>query len=145
MKIEQNQAVVNGKSIKISTKTSVSMCKFIKNRPLKQAESLIKDVISQKIALPIKRYTKNISHKKGNVATGSYPVNLSNAFLGLLNSVKKNAEIKGLNTDSLFITFAKADKAEARYRFGRKGRTKMKATHVSIIVTEKEQTKKEKK
>ncbi len=131
-----NTAVVNAKSVPISTKMSVEICSAVKGKNLVQARRILHDVLNMKRALPIKRFNADLGHKPG-MASGRYPINASKAFLNLLDSVEANAQNKGLNVNDLIIVHAKADKGEARWHFGRKGRAKMKNTHVSLIVEEK--------
>jgi len=135
MKVESNQAALNAKDVTISTKMSVELCGYIKNKKLKDAQKFLDRLVNMKSALPIKRFRRDLSHKKG-MGAGRYPIKVGKEFLNLLNSVQKNAENKGLNTDNLIISYAKADRAEARHRSTRKGRTRMKNTHVSLVVTE---------
>ncbi len=136
MKTNTNQAIINGMSLPISTKNSIEMCNFIRGRSLKSAVSLLNEILVMKRAMPVRRFDKDRGHKRG-IGPGRYPLKLCKVFLVLFDSVKSNAEQKGLNTENLIITIAKANKAEQRYRSGRKGRVKMKNTHVYLEVEEK--------
>ena len=147
MKANTNSAQVNVKCLPSSTKYSVEICNNIRGKTIKRAYRIISDVVNMKRAIPIRRFNFDLGHKPG-LGAASYPVKASGYFLELLDSIKLNAESKGLNSDNLVITFAKADRGRARYRGGRKGRQKAKNTHVHLIVEEKitkENTKKEKK
>ncbi|MBS3175156.1 50S ribosomal protein L22 [Candidatus Woesearchaeota archaeon] len=135
MKSEINSAVVNARSLPISTKYSVEICNFIRYKDLKTARKQIENIVEMKKALPIRRFGWDLGHKK-EVGPGTYPVKAGKHFLQLLDSAKSNAENKGLNGENLVITIAKANKAERRWRAGRKGRVKMKNTHVTIKVEE---------
>ena len=64
-------------------------------------------------------------------------------FIRLLDSLKKNAEQKGLNSDDLVVSVAMANKGPTRMRQGRH-RGQMKNTHILLCAQEQE-TKKEKK
>ena len=136
MEDKKNIATLNGKSLQISTKMSVEICNLIRGRSIPYATRLMQDVVDMRRPIPIKRFNADLAHKPG-MASGRYPVNAAKVFLKLLNSVEANAENKGLNVNSLIISFAKADKGEARWRYGRKGETKMKNTHVQLCVEEK--------
>ena len=137
-----NSAEVNAKSLPISTKYSVEICNFIRNKNFNIARKQIQDIVEMKKALPIRRFGWDLGHKK-EVGPGTYPVKAGKHFLSLLDSVQNNAENKGLNVNNLFITFAKADKAERRWKSGRSGRVKMKNTHVKIMVEERAEQKRE--
>lgn len=131
-----NFATLNARSLPISTKFAIEICKTIKNRQLSNAKKILQDVVDMKRPIRLVRHNADLGHKPG-MGPARYPINSSKMFLKLLNSVEANAENKGLNVNNLIIVFAKADKAEARWRFGRKGRTKMKNTHVQLKVEEK--------
>ncbi len=141
---KNNIAILRGKGIPISTKMSVEICRIIKNKPISKARRILQDVVDMKRPLEFTRFNADLSHKPG-MASGRYPINASKEFLRLLNSVQSNAENKGLNVNNLFVTHAKADKAEARWHSGRSGRTKMKNTHVELIVEERTNVKEGKK
>ena len=138
MENKKNIAEVNVKGLPISTKFSVEICKNIRGKSLKTAYRLLNDVVSLKRAIPFTRFNFDLGHKPG-LGAASFPVKASGYFLTLLDSIKLNAESKGLNSEKLIITFAKADRAEARYRGGRKGRQKAKSTHIKLVVQEKVQ------
>ena len=131
-----NCATLYGKSLTISTKMSVEICDLIRNKPVAKARRLLQDAIDMKRPLPLKRFIADLGHKPG-LGPARYPISACNGFLKLFDSIESNAENKGLNVNNLVIVFAKADKAEARWRYGRKGKTKMKNTHVKLTVEEK--------
>lgn len=131
-----NIAEVYGRSLPISTKFSVEICNAIRYKELSKAKKILDDIISMRRALPIRRYNRDMSHKK-MVGPGRYPIKSSVMFLRLLDSVEANASNKGLDVNNLIINFAKADRAERKWRGGRKGRVSAKNTHVRIIVEER--------
>jgi len=137
MENKTNTAEVYGKSLPISTKISAEICGAIRNRQLSMAKNFLNEIALMKRPLALKKFNRERPHKRGNIAAGRYPVKTAKEFLGLLNSLESNAENKGLDVNSLVISFAKADKAERRWRTGRKGRMKMKNTHVRITVEER--------
>ncbi len=139
---KDNTAVLHGKSLPISTKMSVEICNAIRGKPLARAKSILIDAIEMKRAIPIRRFTWNRCHHKG-VGPGRYLPTASKMFLKLCESIEANAENKGLNVNNLVIVQAKANKAEARWHSGRKGRAKMKSTHIDLIVQEKVSEKRE--
>lgn len=136
MNDKNNTATINVRSLPISTKMTVEICSLVKNKPLFKARRMLQDVVDMKRPIPIKRFNADLCHKPG-MAAGRYPVSASSTFLKLLDSVEANAENKGLNVNNLVIVQAKADRGEARWRYGRKGKAKMKNTHVQLIVEEK--------
>ena len=142
METKTTSAMVKGVSLSMSAKTSFNICNAIRNKPLLRAKTIIQNAVTMKIAIPITRYNMDLGHKKG-MAAGSYPVKAGIEFLKLLNSLQANAENKGLNVNNLYIVHAKADRAETRWRLGRKGRAKAKTTHVELIAEEKQAVTKE--
>ncbi len=139
-----NIASLNAKSVPISTKMSIEICNLIRYRPLSRSRRLLQDVVDMKRAISIRRFNADLGHKPG-MGPGRFPIIASKTFLKLFDSVEANAENKGLNVNNLVITFAKADKGEARWRSGRKGRTKMKNTHIQLVVEERSAETKEAK
>jgi len=132
----KNTASLNVRSLPVSTKISIEICNLIRSRPLVKARRILQDVVDMRRAIPLRRFNADLAHKPG-MAAGRYPINASKIFLGLFDSIEANAENKGLDVNNLFFVYAKADKGEARWRYGRQGKTKMKNTHVKLIVEEK--------
>lgn len=140
-------AIVRGKDLPISTKHAVALCAFIKRKNPQEALILLEKVIRKKIAVPMKG---KIAHKRNmpkGKPSGRYPIKASKEFIKLIKNLVANAIIKGLNTDALIITVAKADIASRRVRATRiaYGRKRFKRTHVFIEASEKEQKPEEKK
>lgn len=129
-------AKINGKDLRISTKQSIEICNFIRNRSVGKAKQLLEQVLKQKIAVPFKIFNTDTGHKPG-MAAGRFPRNASLEILSLLSGVEANAENQGLNKNNLVISKITANKASRGYHFGRKRRIKMKGTHIYIEVAEK--------
>lgn len=124
----------------ISTKVAIEMSNHLRGKRTSAAKASLQRIINQKEALPFKRFTDGLGHKKGNMAAGRYPKKASEAFLQLIENVEANASSKGL-ADELIITSLVANKASTPYHFGRLRRRQMKRTHVEIVVTEDEKPK----
>jgi len=134
--VEEHMAKAIGRSLPISTKTSVEICNFIKKRPLNKAKNLLQSVIDKKAAIPFKRFKGNIGHKKGKIATGGYPENACKEIFKMLESVEANAQFKGLNTSNLIIKSIIANAASRPWHYGRQARRRMKRTNIEIVVEE---------
>jgi large subunit ribosomal protein L22 len=132
------EAKVIGRNLEVSTKHLVEIGSFIKGRKLINAKDLLSKVLEKKVAVPFKRFNKDVGHKKGRIAAGRYPYNASEEVIGLLNSLRANAEAKGLNEADLVINYFSASKGERRWHAGRHRRRKTKSTNVEIRVKEKE-------
>lgn len=134
-KPKKDEASVRSRSLAISTKHSIALCKFIRGKSIEKAISDIGAVLNMKIAVPMKG---EIPHRRGDIMSGRYPKNASHAFLALLKNLAANARQHGVD-ESLPITLAKADIAPRPY--GRFGRYRRKRTHVEIkIAVPKKQT-----
>ncbi|MBI4043778.1 MAG: 50S ribosomal protein L22 [Candidatus Diapherotrites archaeon] len=129
----------------VSFKYSVEICREIKGKKLDKAVSFLENVQEQKAFLPLRRYNKKVGHRKGNsysfVKSGRYPKNACRAWLKLLESVKANADYKGLNADQLLVVHAFASIGFRRYSHQNQGRIsgkrrRRKSTHIEVIVRE---------
>jgi large subunit ribosomal protein L22 len=136
---EKKMARAVGLFLPISGKQAVEICNFLKHRSLNSAKNILNSVLDMKMAIPYKRFNKDIPHRRGIMA-GRYPQNASKEILTILDSVEANANSKGLTKD-LFITHMNAHRAPSA---GRGGRTagQAKRAHVEIIVEEKKVEKK---
>lgn len=129
--VKKTEAVVNAKSLPISTKYSMAICRFIKNKKIGNAIVDLEQVIVKKKAVPMKG---EIPHKKGKgMMSGRYPKKTSEHFVKLLKSLLANANANEI--DNPIIVEAVANLAQRPY--GRFGRTRKKRTHVRLVTKEK--------
>lgn len=141
---KETMARVVGSSLPISTKFSVEICHFIRNKKVSQAKKMLQDVVERKRAVPFKIFNKDLSHKT-KIGPGRFPRNAALHIIELLESAESNAQFKGLNTSELAITHICAHLASRPWRYGRQKRRKSKRTHVEIIVEEKKAKEEKKK
>ena len=141
---KENMARVVGRSLPISTKFSVEVCSFIRNKTTSEAKAILERVKEVKQAIPFKRYKKDLSHKR-KIGPGRYPKKVAIEVIKLLESVEANAQFKGLNTSNLYISHINAHLASRPWHYGRKRRRQMKRTTVEVIVVEQAEAKKESK
>lgn len=127
-----------GRNLSVSTKASVEICNFVRGKRVAAAERMLGLVIKKKQAVPYRRYNRDVCHKASTGCAGRYPVNASREFLNLFNTLKANAENKGLSGDSLIVTFAVANKGPKRWHYGRFRRRQMKSTHIELGARESE-------
>ncbi len=140
---EEHIAKVNGKDLPISTKNSIEVCNFIRNKTVADSKRILQGVLEEKRAIPAKRFNKDRGHKRGRIAAGIYPKNVCRQIMMLLESAEANAQNKGLNVDNLIIKSITVNKASAPWRYGRFRRRKTKRTHISVVVEEVEKKPKE--
>lgn len=132
----EHMAKAIGRGLPISFKQSVEICNFIKGKNINYAKDILKKVSEKKMAVPFKRFKKDLGHKK-KIGAGRFPLKASNELMKLLEAVEANAQFKGLNTSNLTIMHICANKAGKAWHFGRKRRRQMKRTNVEVIVEEK--------
>jgi large subunit ribosomal protein L22 len=123
-------------NLPISTKVSVEICGYLRNRPLEKAKAILNQVINKKMAIPYKRYNRDVGHKPG-IAAGRYPEKAAKHILKVLNAAEAAAENKGLDAKNLIIYDLKANLGTRQQHYGRAIRTQMKRTHIEIGVKEK--------
>lgn len=141
MENQEHFAKAVGRSLPISTKHSIELTRFLRNKDLQKAKDMVSQIIAKKLPVPFKRFTE-VAHKKGPVASGKFPEKAAVEVLKILNSVEANAQFKGLNTANLVIDHICAHKAAKQLHYGRR-RGEMKRTHIEVVV--KEVAKEEKK
>lgn len=98
-----------GKDMPISPKMSREICGMIRGMKVENAIQALEDVADIKRPVPMKRFNKRVSHKKG-VGPGRYPQKAAKAILGVLESAVSNAEYKGLDADSMVIMTVSASR-----------------------------------
>ncbi len=128
-----------------SLKYSLEISRTLKGKMLDASEKFLTDVMNQKTHLPIRTYTKKVPHRKGNAVNGTkagrYPERTCKVWLNLLNTVRVNADVKGLDTKKLQVVHANATVGFQRIHNQAQGRIsgksrKAKSTHIEIIVRE---------
>lgn len=98
-----------GKELHISKKHAHEIASAIKGKKVDDARKFLEGVVSLKQAVPYKRYTRNIPHRKG-MCTGRYPQKAAKEFLLVLKNVESNATYKGLDSENLRITHVSTKK-----------------------------------
>ncbi|MCM2325958.1 MAG: 50S ribosomal protein L22 [Candidatus Woesearchaeota archaeon] len=132
--LKENMARAYGRDLGISTKQSTEICREIRGMKLAKAKKLLSSVIKKEAAISMKRYNRDTAHKTG-MAAGRFPVTAATEILKILNSVESNAQTKGLGKD-LVIVHISAHKAVRPFHHGRKKRSKMKRTHIQVVLEE---------
>ena len=135
-KIKKTEAIVNVKNIPISTKYSIEMCRFIKNKKIENAIYDLEQVYVKKKAIPMRG---EYGHKKGKgMGGGKYPKKASKYFIILLKSLSANAIANGLENPYISEAIANSGpKQMAKF-----GKWQRKRTHIKIIAKEKKVKKK---
>ena len=134
--VKKTEAIVNVVNLPISTKHSIAVCRFIKNKKIENAISELEQVFSLKKAVPMKG---EIPHRKGKgMMSGRYPKKATEHFIKLLKALSANANTNGLENPVIVEAVANM----ASRPFGKFGRVRKKRTHVKIKCIEKKLIKK---
>lgn len=129
----------------VSERYSTEIAREIKGKRLDWALRFLKDVIEHKRHLPLRRFLKEVPHRKGtaisHTKTGRYPERCCAKWAELLEQAKANADYKGLSAENLVIVHAFASKGVGRTSHQPQGKTagkmrKKKAAHLEVIVKE---------
>ncbi len=134
-KVKRDEASVEGISLPISTKDSVAICKFVKNKTIERALVDLDLVSKFKKAIPMKG---EVPHRKGKgMMAGRYMTKPVGYFIKMLKNLQANANVNGI--EEAVIVEAIPNRASRPY--GRFGRVKRKRTHIHIKVVEKNKLK----
>jgi large subunit ribosomal protein L22 len=130
--------------LNMSPKHSIEIATFIRHQRVNDAIAYLNEVVKLKKAIPFRRFTRNVAHKRGlpgNWDAGRYPVKASKAYIRVLESVKKNAEYLGLDIENLEIIHASANRGRAQKAFfpramGRATPKVRESVNVEVVVRE---------
>lgn len=125
---KKEKSITRGKDLWMSTKHSIAICKFIKNKKINEAMDMLNLVIKKKKAVPM---VGELPHRKG-IERGRYPIKASKIFIKLLKSLDGNSRVNGI--ENPLIKTAKADVATRPYR--RFGSRRFKRTNVLLVAGE---------
>ena len=130
--------------LNMSPKHSIEIATFIRHQRVNDAIAYLNEVVKLKKAIPFRRFTRNVAHKRGlpgNWDAGRYPVKASKAYIRVLESVKKNAEYLGLDIENLEIIHVSANRGRAQKAFfpramGRATPKVRESVNVEVVVRE---------
>ncbi|KZX17775.1 50S ribosomal protein L22 [Methanobrevibacter cuticularis] len=132
-----------GRSLKISPKHAVEICRAVRGMELEKAKNYLQEVIEMKKAVPFKRHNKKVGHRKElkGWPSGRYPVKASTEILKILENAEANAEYNGLDTENLKIIHISSHrgfvmKGGIQRAFGRVTPFNTPTTHVQIVLEE---------
>ncbi len=129
-------AVANGFSMKISTKHSISIGKMIRGKSPERAIEMLEKVLLHKMAVPMRGM--EIPHRKRGLiphstgGSGRFPANASKEFINLLQQLKANCVVNGI--DNPVITISMSNLASRPFK--REGK-RAKRTHVHLEARDK--------
>ncbi|PHU15505.1 60S ribosomal protein L17-1 [Capsicum chinense] len=122
----------------------------LRKMPLNKAKSYLEDVLVHKQAIPFTRFCRGVGrtaqvkdrHSNGQ---GRWPVKSAKIILDLLKNAESNAEVKGLDVDSLYITHIQVNQAQKQRRrtyraHGRINPYMSHPCHIELVLSEKEES-----
>jgi len=133
------------KNQRASLKFSTELAREIKGKRLDKSEKFLQEIVEKKTHLPLRVYRRKVPHRKGETKSftpaGRYPMGTAKIFLKLLETVKANADYKGLDSENLIITHLFASQGFQRVSYQTQGRIsgkrrKRKSVHLEIVVME---------
>jgi large subunit ribosomal protein L22 len=132
-----------GKDLPVKPKFAIEVAAAIRGRPLGKAKQFLEDVVALKRAVPFRKTTRNIKHRKDGVGPGKYPVKVAAAFLRVLKDAESNAEYKGLDPERMFVRHAAANRASPIRGImpraqGRATAWDTHTSHLEIVLEERE-------
>ncbi|CAI5725873.1 unnamed protein product [Peronospora effusa] len=144
----QRAAKARGSHLRVHFKHCREVSHAIKGMPLNKAKSFLQAVLEYKQAVPFTKFTGGCGrHAQGKLrgAAGDkckWPQKATKIILDLLKNAEANAEVKGLDTDLLYISHAQANAAIKQRRrtyraHGRIGPYMSNPAHIELILTEK--------
>ncbi len=138
---QKSMVRVKGTYLPISRKDAREIGATIKNMPIEKAIQYLKRVEEKTQAVPVTMYNKKAAHHTGQ-GPSWFPVRAAGFTIRLLESLKSNAQQKGMGTKNLVIIHAAAQKGPRRTHstLRRKSGQERKITHFEIIAREAEET-----
>ena len=134
-KVTEKSARAVGLNLPISTKYSVEISRMIRGKSVAKAIVILEKVSTMERAVPMLRFHNEVPHKKG-MSAGKYPWKAAKYILAILKSAESNASDRGLLSDGLIVKSIVPQGASDPMHYGRRGRRRMKRTHIEIVVEE---------
>ncbi|XP_024027599.1 60S ribosomal protein L17-2 [Morus notabilis] len=138
-----------GSDLRVHFKNTRETAFAIRKLPLTKAKTYLEDVLAHKQAIPFRRFCGGVGrtaqaknrHSNGQ---GRWPVKSARFILDLLKNAESNAEVKGLDVDSLYISHVQVNQAQKQRRrtyraHGRINPYMSSPCHIELILSEKEE------
>merc|ERR1739844_51791 len=137
-----------GSYLRVHFKNTRETAQAIKKMHIRKANRYLKDVIAKKQIIPFRRFSGGVGRKAQAKAhgcsQGRWPVKSAEFLLQLLKNAESNADVKGLDVDSLVIDHIQVNLApymrRRTYRaHGRINPYMSSPCHIEMILSEKEE------
>ncbi|GLJ26510.1 hypothetical protein SUGI_0512660 [Cryptomeria japonica] len=137
-----------GSDLRVHFKNTRETAQAIKKLPLGKAKRYLEDVLAHKQAIPFRRFCGGVGRtaqakSRNSNGQGRWPVKSAEFLLGLLKNAESNAEVKGLDVDTLYVTHIQVNQAPKQRRrtyraHGRINPYMSSPCHIELILSEKE-------
>ncbi|XP_036106695.1 60S ribosomal protein L17-like [Molossus molossus] len=137
-----------GSNLCVYFKNTWETSQAIKSMHIRKATKYLKDVTLQKQCVPFRRYNGGVGRcaqaKQWSWAQGRWPQKSAEFLLHMLKNAESNAELKGLDVESLVMEHIQINKAPKMRRriyraHGQINPYMSSPCHIEMILTEKEQ------
>jgi large subunit ribosomal protein L17e len=144
----QRAAKARGSHLRVHFVHCREVCHAIKGMQLGKAKSFLQAVLEYKQAVPFTKFTGGCGrHAQGKLRGSAgdkckWPQKATKIILDLVKNAEANAEVKGLDTDKLYISHTQANLAIKQRRrtyraHGRIGPYMASPAHIELVLTEK--------
>merc|ERR1712180_264082 len=137
-----------GSYLRVHFKNTRETAQAIKKMHIRKANRYLKDVLLKKQIIPFRRFSGGVGRKAQAKAhkcsQGRWPIKSAEFLLQLLKNAESNADVKGLDVDSLVIDHIQVNRApymrRRTYRaHGRINPYMSSPCHIEMILTERGQ------
>ncbi|XP_076813534.1 large ribosomal subunit protein uL22-like [Clavelina lepadiformis] len=137
-----------GSDLRVHFKNTRETAQAIKGLHIRKATQYLKDVVAKKRCIPFRRFNGGVGRcaqaKEFKTTQGRWPVKSATFLLQMLKNAESNADVKGLDVDSLVIDHIQVNAAAKMRRrtyraHGRINPYMSSPCHIEMILTEKEQ------
>jgi len=138
-----------GRDLRVHFKNTRETAFAIRKLQLSKAKRYLEDVIAHKQAIPFRRYCGGVGrtaqaksrHSNGQ---GRWPAKSAKFILDLLKNAESNAEVKGLDVDTLYVSHIQVNQAQKQRRrtyraHGRINPYMSSPCHIELMLSEKEE------
>ncbi|CBI15653.3 unnamed protein product, partial [Vitis vinifera] len=138
-----------GSDLRVHFKNTRETAHAIRKLRLTKAKRYLEDVLAHKQAIPFQRFCRGVGrtaqaknrHSNGQ---GRWPVKSAKFILDLLKNAESNADLKGLDVDSLYVSHIQVNQAQKQRRrtyraHGRINPYMSSPCHIELILSEKEE------
>jgi len=135
-----------GSNLRVHFKNTRETAGAIRGLTLKRARRYLEDCLAHKDAIPFRRFTGGVGRKaqavKHKATQARYPEKSIRFLLDLLQNAESNADIQGLEADTLYVSHIQVNRApklrRRTYRaHGRINPFMSSPSHIELILSQK--------